>query len=186
MAEEVVEVQETENSNESEPVETAQNAPTPENEGDGVESEENESEGTENDSEDSSEGNESDSQKQKLAGEAKKYRLKLRETESQLSAAHDRIEDLQRKLIETSVEGKLGGAAPSALWRLGASPATFAGEDGEMLPPAQIQSKALEYLEEFGIKRAPTPSAGLGLEVPPNRTPNAMQKFGEAFKPKYS
>lgn len=88
-----------------------------------------------------------DPKAQKLAAEAKRYRLSLRETEAQLETERARSNRLENALINQLAD-RAGVEHLETLRALGLTLAEITGPDGNLLPPA----KAVEAIEKFAKK----------------------------------
>lgn len=109
--------------------------------------------------------------------EARKYRLRLRETERERDQLRDTLERTRRSVVDHAVTA--AGLDPRLLTAAGHSTESFIGEDG-LIDHAALTSAITKTAEEFKVNRprlTPNPQQGTG-GAPPRRT----SSWSEALK----
>jgi division protein CdvB (Snf7/Vps24/ESCRT-III family) len=124
---------------------------------------------------------EDDDTSRKASAEAKRYRLRLRETEAKLEAATARLESLERAEVER-IAAELGLVKPQAIWAAGLDLNTLHDDEGNIdteLAHELVKSTA----DEFGLAAHPV------IQTNPAQSPDAQtvdtetNPWHEAFKP---
>lgn len=107
----------------------------------------------------------------KAAAEAKKYRLKLRETEAALAAANARVETLQTTEVER-LAAEAGIVKPAAIWLSGMSLEAVRDENGNInIETAKEHIQAAQENLGLSVKKATPPF--------PDQHPNNNQSSGD-------
>lgn len=110
----------------------------------------------------------------KAAREAAKYRVRLRETETQVETLTAQVDTLQRQIVETHLDGLDAGA----FWKLhGEQLDGLLDEDGRIDPDA-VASTVSELRDSYGLQRPRGPFVPDAGKQPETGLPRG---FADAF-----
>jgi len=112
--------------------------------------------------------------------EAAKYRVRLREVESERDALVGTVEALQRSQLEQHIVA--AGVKPAAVWANGTAVADLVGDDGQP-DPTKIKAAIQSARDELGIAPKATPRGTTGLRSGSMGPQPAPNRFVDAFKP---
>jgi hypothetical protein len=121
-----------------------------------------------------------DSEHEAHSHEAAKYRLRLREVETERDQLAGRVEALQRSQLEQHISA--AGLKPAAVWALGTQVADLLADDGQP-DPEKITAAIATARDELGIA-AKTPRGAAGLRSGSMGPQPLPPTFVEAFTPK--
>ena len=102
-----------------------------------------------------------DDRARKAAAEAKRYRLKLRQAEAELTIARAQVQDLEETLI-TYVGEQARLLKPEALLKAGYDSSRLRGEDGALIPVDTLTYDVRKFADEFGL------AVKTGTPMPPD------------------
>ena len=113
----------------------------------------------------------------KASREAKKYRIQLRETQTQLETLTTQRDQLAQQAIEHHLPDDM---SPAAFWKLTDGPGAFLDDDG-LIDANKISETVQQLRDDLGINR--TGPVIPGQEKRPHK-PHHNNRLEQAFSPK--